>query len=111
MKAKVDQKLIDLFVIIIIMVGVVFYFLNKKEKENREMINNINNQTVGLQVIQSKQAKFDSLVKSIKNIFAEAKFDSFTRNLKTYINLPIDTGRVGNPYPFGNYRQSTEELK
>ena len=79
----------------------IVYFLNK-EKNNNININKTD-QAITIKSIQDKQAKIEALLRDINNIFDPQSFDPYSENLKSYIDLPIDVGNIGNTHPFGSY--------
>ncbi len=107
---KVDKKLIFLFLIMIIMIVFMFYFLKKQKKQDEELDNVQSNTTID--ILTSKQKKINKILNEEGGLFnenIEALFDDL--NLKSYVDLPLEVGKVGNPYPFGNPEEDLGNLE
>lgn len=101
MKNNFDKKLIVIFIIMIVIVGLIFYVL-----KNQESVNTITSQTdqkANIETMEVQIKKIEALMKDVNNMFSSNTFDSYTEGLQSYINLPLNIGSVGNKYPFGNY--------
>lgn len=99
---KIDKKLVFLFLVMIAMIAFMFYFLNKQKKQDEEL-SNIQSDSTAIDILTSKQKKINKLLKEDGGLFGENIEVLFNDlNLKSYIDLPLEVGQVGNPYPFGN---------
>lgn len=101
MKNNFDKKLVIIFIIMIVIVGLIFSVLKNQETVN--VITSQTDQTTNIQAMEAQINKIQSLMKDVNNMFSSNTFDSYTEGLQSYINLPLNIGSVGNKYPFGNY--------
>lgn len=107
----IDKKLVFLFLVMIAMIVFVFYFLNQQKKQDEELIN-IQSDNTTIDILTSKQKKINKLLKEEGGLFGEnieVLFDDL--NLKSYVDLPLEVGQVGNPYPFGNPERDLGNLE
>ena len=98
----IDKKLVFLFLVMMVMIAFMFYFLNKQKKQDEEL-SNIQSGNTTVDILTSKQKKINKLLNEEGGLFGddiEILFDDL--NLKSYVDLPLEVGQVGNPYPFGN---------
>lgn len=101
MKNNFDKKLVIIFIIMIGIVGLTFYVLKNQESAN--IIAPQTDQTTNIQAMEAQINKIQALMKDVNNMFSSNTFDIYTQGLRSYINLPLNVGSVGNKYPFGNY--------
>lgn len=96
-----DKKFIFMLIFMILIVGVTYYILKKQENENISKIQEAQNDVT--KIIEAKRRKIESLIGEMDQMFSAKTFGEYTGGLRSYVDIPIEVGRVRNDAPFGNY--------